>query len=462
MDQKVSSIKLESVVNSHEKPFVIIDKNYRIIAVNDAYEKIYGYVNGAAVGMKCYKASHGSDYPCGQGGKACPHDQVFDSGEPSICAHIHYDVNNRMRHVKVSAYPLQGSDGELYMGECIDEISSPEDHRSSCRRMVGDTPAFLDCLKQLEIAASSEAPVLLQGETGTGKELAAEFVHKNSSRGDKPFQIVDSTVLTESLFESEVFGHARGAFTGSTGEKPGLFELAEGGTVFLDEIGDLPFSQQSKLLRVLESGQYRRVGGKKTCRANVRVICATNRHLWESVQDGSFREDLYYRIACLNIRIPGLRERIDDVPALARSLIEGINRAMRCSYHLHPNADEELKRYQYPGNVRELRNVLFIAATHSREREINAELIRNVVTNLPNFNRTDEILTSENKLDAEAAPFPVTTTPHTEAATSLKHIEAEHIRQLLQRFNGNRKQVADKLGISERTIYRKLKKLGLS
>ncbi len=262
--QDVFSVNLKSMVNSHDKPFVVIDKNYRIIAVNDAYEKAYGYADGSAVGKKCFEVSHGNDHPCSEDGEACPHDQIFKTGESTICAHIHCDVNHRMHQVKVSAYPLYGSDGELYMGECIDEIASPEERRSGGDRMVGETPAFIACLKQLEIAASSEAPVLLQGETGTGKELAAEYIHSHSSRHDKPFQIVDSTVLTENLFESEMFGHVKGAFTSSVGEKQGLFELAEGGTIFLDEIGDLPQSQQSKLLRVLESGQYRRVGGKKT------------------------------------------------------------------------------------------------------------------------------------------------------------------------------------------------------
>ncbi|MGB5678279.1 MAG: sigma 54-interacting transcriptional regulator [Gammaproteobacteria bacterium] len=464
MDQKVSSIELESLVNTHQKPFVIIDKNYRIIAANSAYEAVYGYVNGTAIGMKCHKVSHGNDVPCGQDGEVCPHDRVFASGEPGVCTHFHCDIDNRKHQVKISAYPLQGADGEMYLGECIEQISPPngQNRRIANKRMVGDTPAFLACLKQLEVAASSEAPVLLQGETGTGKELAAEFIHDHSSRADKPFQIVDSTVLAENLFESEMFGHVHDAFTGSSGEKQGLFELAEGGSVFLDEIGDLPVSQQSKLLRVLESGQYRRLGGRKTSKADVRIICASNRQLWESVQDGSFREDLYYRIACLNIRLPALRERIDDVPTLARSLIEGINRSMRSSYHLHPDTYDELKRYLYPGNVRELRNVLFIAATHSRDREINAELIRTVFSSLPQNHHAAIDAGGERATPARDALQTNQSSPMTDTPASLQDIEAGHIRQLLARFNGNRKQVAEMLGVSERTIYRKLKKLGLS
>jgi transcriptional regulator with PAS, ATPase and Fis domain len=350
------------------------------------------------------------------------------------------------------------------MGECVEEVTSPDDRRSGSDRMVGNTPAFLACVKQLSVAAGSDAPVLLQGETGTGKELAAEYIHRHSSRNDKPFQIVDSTVLTDNLFEAEVFGHERGAYTGSVGTKEGLFQLAEGGTIFLDEIGDLPASQQAKLLRVLETGQFRRVGGLKTIKCDIRIICATNRHLWESVQAGTFREDLYYRIACLNIRLPSLRDRLDDVPTLARNLIESINRAMRCSYHLTDDVYEQLKAYDYPGNIRELRNVLFIAATHSHNREINGELIDQVIKNLPQCNDEDIAIRAERNYTSPERAAQSTSESQQVAKTpsTLRDIEADHIRQLLDRYSGNRKRVAESLGVSERTIYRKLKKLDLA
>jgi len=463
-DESVSSIELQSMVDSHERPFVVIDRDYRIVAVNDAYKKIYSYPDGDAIGKKCHQVSHGNEHPCHVEGEECPHTHIFDTGESCVCAHVHVDAGHRIHQVRVSAYPLQGSDGQLYMGECIEQVTSPDDRRSGSERMVGNTPAFLACVKQLSVAAGSDAPVLLQGETGTGKELAAEYIHKHSVRSDMPFQIVDSTVLTDNLFESEVFGHERGAYTGSVGVKEGLFQLAEGGTVFLDEIGDLPASQQAKLLRVLESGQFRRVGGVKTIKCDVRIICATNRHLWEAVQAGTFREDLYYRIACLNIRLPSLRERLDDVPTLARNLIESINRAMRCSYHLTDDVYERLQAYDYPGNIRELRNVLFIAATHSSNREINGALIDNVIRNLPQCNGEDDMSRAERNYTppASSAQSPPASQPAAETPSTLRDIEADHIRQLLDRFRGNRKKVADSLGVSERTIYRKLKKLDLA
>jgi transcriptional regulator with PAS, ATPase and Fis domain len=459
VNEQVSSIDLTSLVESHDKPFVVIDRNYRILAVNSAYEQVYGATRNEAIGRMCYQVSHGNDYPCSEDGEECPYDHVFDTGESYVCAHIHCDVSNHLHQVKVSAYPLRGSNGELYMGECIEEIVAADDKHIGGARMVGETPAFMACLHQLNIAASSDAPVLLQGETGTGKELAAEYIHKHSERSDKPFQIVDSTVLTDNLFEAEMFGHAKGAYTGSVGEKQGLFELAEGGTIFLDEIGDLPMSQQAKLLRVLESGQYRRVGGKRTRKADVRIICATNQHLWESVLAGTFREDLYYRIACLNVRLPGLRERLDDIPVLAQTLIEGISRSMRCSYHLNPEALEELKHYHYPGNVRELRNILFIAATHSRNREIDGDLIKHIISNQPHC--TDADKDAKQASGAAAVPLAPAARMPAESPATLKDMEAQHISDLLARYDGNRKKVADALGISERTVYRKLKTLNL-
>jgi transcriptional regulator with PAS, ATPase and Fis domain len=455
------SVDLASLVNSHDKPFVVIDKDYRIVAVNKAYELEYGTTSEKAVGSMCYEISHGN-HPCSDDGEECPHDQIFNNGKAKICAHIHCDADSRMHQVRVSAFPLNSSNDTLLLGECIEKISTMDSRSLGTERMVGDSPEFIACVNQLNIAASSDAPVLLQGETGTGKELAAEFIHQHSDRREGPFQIIDSTVFTDSLFESEMFGHVSGAYTGSVGDKQGLFELADGGTIFLDEIGDLPSSQQAKLLRVLENGEYRQVGGKKTCKVNLRIICATNRHLWESVLAGKFREDLYYRIACLNIRLPSLRERLADVPVLAKNLLQGINRSMRSSYLLTPDALEQLKTYKYPGNVRELRNVLFIAATRSQNGRINADLIENVIHNLPHCmsSKLDEL--AEKNLDRFVISTVADHAGHNDVPVTLKDIEAQHIKDLLEQFQGNRKKVAETLGISERTIYRKLKGLGIN
>jgi two-component system response regulator AtoC len=449
-------VDLQSLVDSHEKPFVVIDSEYRIMAVNSAYERTYGVTREQAVGQPCYKISHNNEAPCHESGEDCPHVNLFEIGKRDSCVHVHQDADHRMCQVRVTAYPLYGSSGELFMGELIEEISAPEERRSNSRRMVGRTAPFLACMDQLKMVASAQAPVLLQGETGTGKELAANFIHNNSVRSNQPFMTVDCTVLTEPLFEAEVFGHARGAFTGSVGERIGMYEQANGGTLFLDEVGELPLSQQAKLLRVLESGQYRRVGGRGSRKADVRIICATNRHLWDHVKAGQFREDLYYRIACLAVRLPPLRERLDDIAMLAPNLLEVISRTMSRTFELSSDAIEQLKQYDYPGNVRELRNILFIAATHSSgSGEIDAETVTRVLQ-LNAQSRSQ--VPPPRTVDVATIPA----APAADSAASLHDVEANHIRQLLQQHNNNRRQVAEALGISERTLYRKLKRFGLS
>lgn len=460
----VPDIDLQSVVDSHEKPFVVIDSEYRIVAVNSAYERAYGTHRQHAVGESCFRISHNKDAPCHESGEDCPHLNLFEIGKQDSCLHTHYDKNNRVCRVRVTAYPLRGADGKLYMGELIEELCAPDAQRANGNTMVGSTPPFLACLEQLKMTAAAHAPVLLQGETGTGKELAANFIHQNSPRSDKPFLTVDCTVLTEALFEAEVFGHTRGAFTGSVGERSGLFEQADGGTLFLDEVGELPLSQQAKLLRALESGQYRRVGGRNYRKADVRIVCATNRHLWESVSAGQFREDLYYRIACLAVRLPPLRERLDDIGLLAENLLEPISGALSRRFTLTDEAVELLKQYDYPGNVRELRNILFIAATQSSNGEIPAPVI-------------NEVLLQESRNGTGAAHADTPAEPaaqaHIEAAGSsprgmpldaptLHEIEARHIADLLAQHNHNRRKVAELLEVSERTLYRKLKRYHLS
>jgi DNA-binding NtrC family response regulator len=369
-----------------------------------------------------------------------------------------------MHQVRVTAYPLISSNGGLYMGEMIEEITAPEQRLNDNERMVGKAPAFTACMQQLGLVAASEIPVLLQGETGTGKELAANYVHRGSSRSTKPFVTVDCTVLTDTLFEAEVFGHARGAFTGSVGERPGLFEQANGGTLFLDEVGELPPSQQAKLLRVLETGKYRRVGGRGTRKADVRLICASNVHLWEAVQAGRFREDLYYRIACLTIRLPSLRERMDDIPLLADTLLNPVSKSLKRSLIIMPDAMERLQSHDYPGNIRELRNILFVSATQSRNGKITAALVDAATGHLSRSLGPARMAAEVARPGTEQKTARGTAVAEPKAAgvASLHDIEAQHITALLSKHNGNRKQVAASLNISERTLYRKLKKYSLA
>ncbi|MGD8208158.1 MAG: sigma-54 dependent transcriptional regulator [Thiohalocapsa sp.] len=315
---------------------------------------------------------------------------------------------------------------------------------------------------------------LLIGETGTGKELAARFIHRYSARKGLPFVAVDCTVITESLFESEVFGHERGAFTGSVRSKPGLFEVADRGTIFLDEISEISLATQAKLLRVLESGEFRRVGGNDTIEARARIICATNRQLWQSVEQGTFREDLYYRIACFCIRMPALREHIEDVPVIAESLLQRMGRKEHRLYRLDDGAIEQLLRYHYPGNIRELRNILQVAVANLGgahrgviTREAIAQGLRmrdHYSSQAPRPPVEGPPIAGEpiGPIAALRAEAPAATGQTPPSPAGLGAVEAGYIASLLREHAGNRRRVAHAMGISERTLYRKLAKYGLS
>ncbi len=447
---------LQSLVDSHEQPFVVIDQDFRIRAVNRAYEQAYHTRAGEVIGKRCHEVSHSQDRPCFERGEDCPYVHVYKDRLAHSCLHAHQDKDGRQHCVRVTVYPLIASDGELYLGESYREISVQDDAAGPrvSARLVGEAPVFLAMLEQLDLVARSDMPALLLGETGTGKELAAKFIHQHSGRASGPFLTVDCTVLNETLADNELFGHERGAFTGSVGDKRGLVELADGGTLFLDEMGELPAAIQAKLLRVLESGEYRRVGGHQLRRVDVRVVCATNRHLWEAVQARHFREDLYYRIACLTVHLPSLRERRQDVPVLAGHILDLHYRATGRRYHVTQAALRLLAEQRYPGNVRELRNVLCAAAAHSRDGQIGPSHISRVLSR-----------PSDSTDCASASPAAVgveNSVAHAALPRSMGSLESQHIAAMLREMGGNKRHAAEILGISTRTLYRKIKQFGLA
>jgi DNA-binding NtrC family response regulator len=225
--------------------------------------------------------------------------------------------------------------------------------------MVGTSDIFQELMHRVRLASETRSTVLILGETGTGKGMIARSIHEQSRERDKLYQVIDCTTVPESMVESELFGHVRGAFTGAVLDKPGLIELANGGTAFFDEIGELPIPMQAKLLRVLEDSEIRPVGGTRTKRVNLRVIAATNQDLEEKVRHGKFRQDLYYRLAAVEIKVPPLRERPEDIPVLARHLLQRLESEMRkrgCRFD--SSAMSELVAYRWPGNVREMRNIV--------------------------------------------------------------------------------------------------------
>jgi len=243
--------------------------------------------------------------------------------------------------------------------------------------LVGDSRAFEQVARRIREAAQSRSTVLITGETGTGKGLIARAIHQQSVEPNRPFQIIDCTTLPEGMMESELFGHVRGAFTGAISDKPGLIELANGGTVFFDEIGELPLLLQSKLLRVLEDNEVRPVGGTRVRRVDMRFIAATNRNLELRVRDGSFRKDLYYRLAVISIAVPPLRERLGDIPVIARHLLTKLSREVgKPGCHFDESAMQALIAYAWPGNGRELRNVVERAVFLAADDTIDASDIR--------------------------------------------------------------------------------------
>jgi two-component system response regulator HydG len=308
--------------------------------------------------------------------------------------------------------------------------------------IVGSSDVMQREIKRLKKLARSKSTVLLVGETGTGKELFAQAIHENSPRAGKPFRVLNCAAVTETLLESELFGHVKGAFTGAVADRKGLIESADGGTMFLDEIGDMPLAMQAKLLRTLETGEVTKVGTNDVQYFDVRFVAATNRELSELVREGSFREDLFYRLHAHGaIRIPPLRSRREDIPALVQRFIAQYNDENGTHFEgIAPEAMRKLINYHWPGNVRELRNVI--------ERMcIECE---------------GTVLSTRDLPDSlQASTDIVPSGPPNLAGLTMQDVEKLHIMNTLRMFGGNREKTAKALGIGARTLYRKLHEYGL-
>jgi len=304
--------------------------------------------------------------------------------------------------------------------------------------MVGNSGPIQELLDLIEAVAPTDATVLIQGESGTGKEMVAQAIHESSARRGREMVTVDGSTLQETLFESELFGHERGAFTGADRQKKGLIEAAEGSTLFLDEIGETTLANQARLLRVLETGTFRRVGGTASLHADVRFIVASNRDLAEMSQAGDFRSDLYFRLASFVVKVPPLRERREDIPLLAQHFIQRFARGVERS--MTGETIKLLMAYDWPGNVRELRNLIERAVILAgRSGRICPEHFGNLVSR-----REDAVVLS---FDREPR---------------LDEVEKDYLRSTLLRHGGNRARAAAVLGISERNIYRLIKQYELA
>lgn len=423
---------LISYLEHDATPMIVLDVEYNILAANTAYQRQFATPRQQVQGQKCFRVSHQYSVPCDQAGEHCPMKQALATRAPDRVLHIHHTPRGP-EHVDVELRPILDEGGQViaYVERLSRVVTASAQPRES--GLVGRSESFNAALSALQRAAPSQIPVLLQGESGTGKELFARALHTASPRAGGPLVVVDCTGLSETLFESELFGHERGAFTGAMQRKIGLAETAHGGTLFLDEIGDVPLPMQVKLLRLIESGTFRRVGGVDTLHADFRIVAATHKPLKRMVEDGTFRQDLYYRISAFPVHLPPLRERVDDIALLANSLLQRM--AGNDRLRVDDEALAALKRYAFPGNVRELRNLLERARLFADEGVIR-------LRDLP-----------EDVLGTQAAA----------ALPRAKGQDADKARlsHALATFQGTREELARHLGLSERTLYRRLKDYGL-
>ena len=423
--------ELISFLESLSEPHILCDRNYRILAANEAYRSKWEGQQ-QIVGRTCYEVSHRYAVPCDQAGESCPLQHSLRSGQRERVVHLHHTPHGEhFENIELS--PIRDGRGEIvYYIEKLDALPVPrsEEHAGG---LIGRSPSFLAMMALVARVAPADAVVLLQGESGTGKELVANAIHQLSRRAEHPFVAVDCSGLAETLFESELFGHERGAFTGAVARKIGLVEAAAGGTLFLDEVGDIPLSIQVKLLRLLETGTFRRVGSPALRQADIRVISATHRPLTEMIAAGTFRQDLFYRLNIFPIFLPALRERREDIALLADALLARV--AGGRSLRLSREAIGWLMDYDFPGNVRELRNLLERACLLSDGDEID-------LRHLPG-SALGQILRSTPK-----------------KAENIK-LDAAQLFDLAKNFAGSRRDLARHLGLSERTLYRRLKDFGM-
>ena len=376
--------------------------------------------------------------------------------QPVVVLTAYGSVRDAVAAMKAGAYeylvkPASPDELALVVKRAIDDAALRSDHLFCRQRlkaregmadfMIGVSETLMRTKDTIAAVAPTDVNVLIQGESGAGKELVARAIHDHSERAGRNFVPVDCCTLQEKLFESELFGHEKGSFTGADRQKRGLIEGAEGGTLFLDEIGEIDGSIQAKLLRFLETGVFRRVGGTKDLHANARVVAATNRDLQAISETSGFRSDLYYRLSTFVIDVPPLRDRREDIPYLAAHFIQNHNFSRRIDKRISSDAVRRLTAYDWPGNVRELKNVVERAIILSRESDI--------------------IRPEHLAFGASANRTSTKVSVSFDHDPTLEEVQAEYLRLQLSKQSGHRAKVAEVLGISERNIYRMIRRYGL-
>ena len=364
-------------------------------------------------------------------------------------------IDSAVRAIKEGAYdyltkPVDPTRLQLVVDRALERTETTREvqllrrqlrQRGACGRLVGSSSGMHEVMRQVEVAAPTDATLLIAGESGTGKELVARTVHALSSRRKGPFVAVNCAAIPETLLESEIFGHEKGSFTGAVERRQGCFELADGGTLFLDEVAEMNPGTQAKFLRMLQEGQFRRLGAQSETHVNVRIVAATNKDPLKALQSGALREDLYYRLNVLTITVPPLRERMEDVPELAQAFVDEFNqRHGRSIRGVADDALDVLRRHRWPGNVRELRNVIERAVIVCPDELIRTE-------HLPAFDEASLPAASGTEADVVLS-----------VGTTVEDAERELILKTLKQTGGNKTRAAVILGISLKTLHNKLHK----
>ena len=424
---------LNYMLEGYDVPAILVSADYEILANNQLYKDQFGDID-MAIQPKCYEISHGYNRPCDQSGEDCPLRAATDSKHKEKVLHIHQTPNGK-EHVDVEMIPIFDENEVLkFFVELLNPIPLASG-KTDKQEVVGHSSVFTDMLDKVTKVAGTDASVLLLGESGTGKELIARLVHMASKRSDNHMVAFECSGLSESLIESELFGHKKGAFTGAHNDRKGLVEIADGGTLFLDEIGDVSHSTQVKLLRLLETKTFRRVGETELRTSDFRLICATHKDIKSMVDNGDFRLDLYHRINVFPVFIPSLADRNEDIPDLVTHLLRKIDPELAIT----DSGLRLIMQQSFPGNIRELRNLIVRASILSEESLVDEAHILSALSL-----ETGETL-STNRDDSELI------------LNSLKENEAAYLEHLLEQSDGDKKAVAKQLGISLRTLYRKLK-----
>ncbi len=436
--------KLDAIFNSNIEGTFTIDSDWNVTSFNNSAAKITGYKKSEAVGKKCWEIFNSS--LCRNG---CHMEETMHKGKSTIGNELEIvHKSGRKIPIRVNSAILKDSKDEM-KGAVetfidISEIKNLSAHLEKVfkyENIIGKNKDIKQIISVLESVAQTDSSVLITGESGTGKELAARAIHLNSSRRGGPFVAVNCSAFVESLIESELFGHEKGAFTGAIRTKIGRFELAQTGTLFLDEIGDLSTALQTKLLRVLETLAFERVGGNKSIKMDTRIIAATNKNLSEEMVSGRFREDLFYRINVINIHLPPLRDRKDDLPLLVNHFFEQFNGKFNKNIKQFSSAAFEIiSDYDWPGNIRELENVIEHCYILCSESIIQEEHLPRKLRSAKNSKQTGQ----------------------TGKLTKVSETEKEIILSALQNNKWNRALTAEELKINPSTLWRKMKRLKIT